>query len=270
MKRSKRLKRRGRAHRSNIKRPRAASIGARPVEQVPDFALLPNAHDQFAIDKLRSAPLGGLAVDLLIRNDPQRMPPLRDALVGIYFKAAEMRKLRRATRRQLSNATSALNLLEQAIIRLESVSNDGRDGLRMLVEGSPLDDEKGEKELSQFAAGCWKIRLDVASNMLALQGAIGAETKKPSTTGERRKRLRTLLDALASWWLSGGGKSLAPYVRANRRDGDRAIVHGRSGKFLSLAVALLCEVDVFKTSEVEAAVTNVHEARLTTKTKKVA
>ena len=38
--------------------------------------------------------------------------------------------------------------------------------------------------------------------------------------------------AAAQTALSGGGRSLAPYVKANRRDGDRAIVHGRSGKFL--------------------------------------
>ena len=72
------------------------------------------------------------------------------------------------------------------------------------------------------------------------------------------KGLRSLVEALASWWLAGGGKSLAPYVRANRRDSDRAVVHGRSGKFLGLTIALLCDVDVFsKNSEVEAAVTNV-------------
>jgi hypothetical protein len=98
--------------------------------------------------------------------------------------------------------------------------------------------------------------------MHALETIIIAECKKPINAGERRKRLRTLLETLASWWLSGGGRSLAPYVKANRRDGDRAIVHGRSGKFLSLAIALFCSVDAFKRSEVEAAVTNVHEARL--------
>jgi hypothetical protein len=98
--------------------------------------------------------------------------------------------------------------------------------------------------------------------MRALETTIIAECKKPINAGERRKRLRTLVETLAFWWLSGGGRSLAPYVRANRRDGDRAIVHGRSGKFLSLAIALFCGLDAFKRSEVEAAVTNVHEARL--------
>jgi hypothetical protein len=51
-------------------------------------------------------------------------------------------------------------------------------------------------------------------------------------------------------------------VKANRRDHGLAVVHGRSGKFLELAVALFCGVDAFKNSQVEAAVTNVYEAQL--------
>jgi len=224
--------------------------------------MLRNVHDHLAIDKLRSTPVGALAVDRLVRNDPQMVPLMRDALVEVYFKAAKARELSRATKRQISNAKSALNSLAQAIEYLERVSTDGRDGLRMLLEGPPLDDEKGEREVNQMASACWAIRLDVARSMHALQTTIIAESKKPINAGERRKRLRTLVETLASWWLAGGGTSLAPYVKANRRDGDHAIVHGRSGKFLRLAVALFCSVDAFKRSEVEAAVTNVHETRL--------
>lgn len=206
-----------------------------------------------------------LKVDLLVRNDPELVALLRNALAAVYFKAAEARKLRRATKRQLSNARSALICLKRAVQRLEAVSSDGRAGLRMLLEGAPLDDEKGEREVNEFAGNCWKIRLDIVPNVAALKSSIAAETQKLGAAGERQKRLRSLVGALASWWLAGGGKSLAPYVRANRRDGDRAVVHGRSGTFLGLAIALLCDVDVFKNSEVEAAVTNVHEARLATK-----
>ena len=236
---------------------------ARPVEKVSlDFLVLRNVHDHLAIDKLRSTPVGALAVDRLVRKDRQMVPLLRDALVEVYFKAAKARELSRATKRQISNAKSALNSLAQAIEYLERVSTDGRNGLRMLLEGPPLDDEKGEREVNQMASACWGIRLDVARSMHALQTTIIAESKKPINAGERRKRLRTLVETLASWWLAGGGTSLAPYVKANRRDGDRAIVHGRSGTFLRLAVALFCSVDAFKRSEVEAAVTNVHETRL--------
>jgi hypothetical protein len=96
---------------------------------------------------------------------------------------------------------------------------------------------------------------------VALQSAIKTEEKKQTNAGERRKRLRTLVDALADWWQSTGG-SLASTVDANRRDDGPAVVHGRHGRFLTLAVALFCNVDGFKKSEVEAAVTNVHEKRL--------
>jgi hypothetical protein len=268
MKRSKRLKRRGRTYKSDAKAASGSSsqnADASPVRSVPDFVLLPNAHDQFAIDRLRSAQVGCLKVDLFVRNDPELLALLRNALVAVYFRAAEVRKLRKATKRQLSNATSALSCLKRAVQRLEAVSSDGRDGLRMLLEGAPLNDEKGEREVNEFAGNCWTIRLDIVSNVVVLESSIAAETQKLGAAGERQKRLRSLIEALASWWLAGGGKSLAPCVRANRRDGDRAVVHGRSGRFLSLAIALLCDVDVFKNSEVEAAVTNVHEARLATK-----
>jgi hypothetical protein len=243
--------------RGSSKNARASAVG-----ELPDFALLPNAHDQLAIESLRSVPIGGLAVDQLVRNDPQMVRVLREELVDVYFKAATARELSKATRHQVSNAKSALTQLTRAIERLERVTSDGRDGLRMLLEASPLDDEKGEREVNQMSSACWSIRMDVARSMLSLQAAVATETKKPVKTGERRKRLRTLIDALASWWLSKGGKSLAPYVKANRRDGERAIVHGRSGKFLRLAIALFSNVDAFKRSEIEAAITNVHEARL--------
>ena len=128
---------------------------ARPADKVSlDFLMLRNVHDHFAIDKLRSTPIGGIAVDRLVRNDPQMVPLLRDALVEVYFKAAKARELSRATKRQISNAKSALNSLTQAIEYLERVSTDGRDGLRMLLEGRPLDDEKGEREVNQMASAC--------------------------------------------------------------------------------------------------------------------
>jgi len=131
----------------------------------------------------------------------------------------------------------------------------------MLLEGPPLDDKKGEREQNELASACWKIRMDVAKAGLALQSAIKTEEKKNPKAGERRKRLRTLVDALADWWQSAGG-SLASTVDANRRDGGPAVVHRRRGRFLTLAGALFCKVDVFKETEVVAAVTNVHEKRL--------
>jgi hypothetical protein len=227
----------------------------------PDFVFLPNAHDQFAIAKLRSAAVGQLAVDLLVRNDPQLVRQLREALVEVYLNAAKFRELRKATKLQISHARNADEHLAQALKHLEAVCTDGRDGLTRLLAASRLDDAKGEKEVGQFGAMAEAIRMDVIRNERALRSAIDAEVKKPGKGGERSKRLRTLIEALATWW-SSGGKSIAPYVKANRRDVGKAVVHGRSGEFLGLAIVLFCGVDVFKNTEVEAAVTNVHEALL--------
>jgi hypothetical protein len=178
----------------------------------------------------------------------------------MYFKAARTRQLSKATSNQLKNAKSAYSLLTQATEKLGKVSPDGRDGLLAALEGSPLNDTKGERERNEFASACSMIKSDVVRSFMALHTAIQTEQKKPPNAGERRKRLRTLVDALADGWQSAGRK-LGPTVVANRRDDGPAIVHGRRGDFLTLAVALFCKVDVFKETEVEAAVTNVHEKR---------
>jgi len=267
MKRSKRVAKRG----PNEPKPEAAPAAVPKgdamitVARLPDGVLLPNAHDHFAIDKLRSMPVGELPVDQLVRNHPELIRPLREALVEVYIQASTIRQQRSATRSQLRNAKSALLRLGQALNHLGDVSSDGRDGLHMLLEGSRLDDKKGENEQNSFAAACWGIRLDIAPSAHALRLAIDAEAKKPIIRGERQKRLRTLVDVLARWWIAGGGKSIAPYVRANRRDDGPAVVHGRSGMFLTLATLLLCNVDAFTPSEVEAAVTNVQERHSATK-----
>jgi hypothetical protein len=56
----------------------------------------------------------------LVRNDPQMVPLMGDALVAVY----KARELSRATKRQISNAKSALNSLAQAIEYLKRVSTD--------------------------------------------------------------------------------------------------------------------------------------------------
>jgi hypothetical protein len=270
MRRSKPQVRRGQKHKSPpalvLSRSREASKANSPPLP-PDFVFLANAHDQLAVTKLRSA-VGELAVDVLIRNHRQLIRQFREALVEVYLKAAQTRELRKATKRQIEHARSAEKYLTLAIRHLEALGTDGRDDLSRLLAGPPLDDAKGERERNHFEATTQAIRLDIAGIRQALQSAINAEVKKSTKSGERSKRLRTLIEALASWWLLGGGRSISPYVKANRRDDGPAVVHGRSGKFLELAVALFCGVDVFKKAEVEAAVTNVHEAQLKTKSRK--
>ena len=271
MRRSKRQVRRGQTHKSRprpaLRRSREASNAIAPPLP-PDFIFLPNRHDQSAIAKLRSAPVGQLAVDLLVRNDPQLIRQLREALVQVYFKAAQFRELRKATKPQFDHARSAQGHLTEAMKHLEAAGSDGRDDLSRLLVGPPLDDVKGERERNWFGATCDEIRLNIVPSRQALQFAIDAEMEKFGNGGERAKRLRTLVDALASWWSLGGARSIAPYVKANRRDDGPAVVYGRTGKFLDLAVALFCGVDAFKASEVEAAVTNVHEQRFTSKVRK--
>jgi hypothetical protein len=244
-----------------LRRSREASDATSPPLP-PDFIFLPNAHDLSAIAKLRSASVGELAIDLLIPNDPQSIHQLREAFVEVYFRAAQFRELRKATKRQFDHATKAERHLTEAMKHLGATGTDGRDGLTRLLAGPPLDDAKGERETNQFGATCETIRLNIVQSRQALQFAIDAETDKFGKGGERAKRLRTLVDVLAAWWSSGGGRSIAPHVKANRRDDGPAVVHGRTGKFLELAVALFCGVDVFKDTEVEAAVTNVHESQL--------
>jgi hypothetical protein len=234
--------------------PKAETSGAMPL-------IAPNVNDTLVIQILNTAAAGELAVDSLLLDSRQTVPELRAALVDVYWKAAKERQASKATKDQLKHAKSARSRLGLALKSLERVSTDGRDGLRMLLEGPPLDDNKGERELNGFASECWKIRLVLAQTCLALESAICRENNKRSNAGERRKRLRTLVEALGDWWQSIGG-SLASTVDANRLDDGSAVVHGRHGSFLGLAVTLFCKIDVFKETEVVSAVTNVHEARL--------
>jgi hypothetical protein len=93
----------------------------------PDFVFLPNAHDQFAVAKLRSAPIGKLAIDRLIQDDPQLAAKLREALIQVYLNAAQTRELHKATKRQIGHARSAHKHLTHVLTHLEAVSTDGRD-----------------------------------------------------------------------------------------------------------------------------------------------
>ena len=72
---------------------------------------MPNTHDQIAIDKLRSGPVGELAVDRFMRNNAQMIPVFREAMVGVYLNAAKAREQSKAKKGQLTKAKSALNRL---------------------------------------------------------------------------------------------------------------------------------------------------------------
>jgi hypothetical protein len=118
--------------------------------------ILRSTHDHFVVQALQTTPVGELAVDPLVRDATQAVPALRSVLSDVYLNAALAREMSKATRDQLKNARSTLSQLARVVKNLEKISTDGREGLRMLLEGSPLDDEKGERELNELASACWK------------------------------------------------------------------------------------------------------------------
>jgi hypothetical protein len=132
LRRLKRQVHRGRTSKSRPVRvvdPARKDSNAISPPQPPDFVFLPNAHDQFAVAELRSAPIGKLVIDRLIQDDPQLAAKLREALIQVYLNAAQIRELRKATKRQIGHARSAHKHLTHVLTRLEAVSTDGRDGL---------------------------------------------------------------------------------------------------------------------------------------------
>lgn len=232
---------------------------------------LPNMQDNLVVQTLSTAKIGDLPVDQFGRwlckdgTSPRERDviALRLALIRVYLAAANARRYTRATRAQLKSAQAALSSLLSAIEQIDQVRPPRQRGLQALF-GSPIDDPKGLDELTDFGSRCSKIKTDIVPIMMDLSGTIEAETAKPkaNTAGERKKRLRTLVEALANWWRSATGKSLAPYVHAKRLDHRPAFVVGRSGEFIELAQAVFSNIDEFKKSEVISAVTNVHESQL--------
>jgi hypothetical protein len=227
--------------------------------------------DDFVVQALSTAKIGDLPVDQFGRwlckagASPRKshVVALRLALIRVYFTAANVRLYARATQAQLKLAQAALTSLLNATEQLGEVRPLRQRGLQALF-GSPMDDPKGLDELNDFGSRCSKIKMDIVPTMMDLSRTIEVETAKPkaSTAGERKKRLRTLVEALADWWQPVTGKSIAPYVHAKRLDHRPAFVVGRRGHFIELAQAVFSSIDEFKKSEVISAVTNVHESQL--------
>jgi hypothetical protein len=226
----------------------------------------PNLQDRLVVERLSKEPLSSLSVDEsagLLRNDgkPQNaenVRALRVALILVYVRAGTVRKEARATKGQIANAQKALNSATKTLKLLERVRVGKQRGLQSAF-GSAVDDIAGLEETNDFEGACQQIRLEMAPHILNLQRAIEIQKLKRSQVGERKKRLRILTESLAKWWVSEIGTSIAPYVRAKRLDGGKALLLGREGQFLSLAIALFCQTDRFKESEVISAVTSVHK-----------
>ena len=231
--------------------------------------------DNLAIQTLAQHSIGSLDIDRLghllskdgTPSDDNQVIDLRLALMRVYFKSAKSRLVAKATKGQIKSAKAALASLGNATKQLDQAKPPRQRGLQGIF-GSPSDDPKGLDELNEFGSTCSQIKLDAAGIMVALGRAIDLEMKKPKLghAGERKKRLRTLVEALARWWKSLDG-SLAPYVQAKRLDHRPAFVLGRRGPFIDLAAATFCKIDEFKESEVIAAVTNVYESQLASRAK---
>src|SRR5262249_53089082 len=271
------------AHRRRVQNRRSARATTRrslAPQSVPKtttgrtrfLILLPNEQDDAVIDRLSSASFGDLPVDQFSRflredghcDDDQSIATLRRALIQEYVDAARARHGARAAESQIEVAHAALTSLKTAVIRLGEVRSIRQRGIGGLL-GRPLDDIKGLDELNEFGSKCWKIQLDLVPIAQALDELTTAETAKPkpSERGERKKRLRVLVEELAKWWTSTTNRSMAAYVQAKRVDHRPAFVLGRRGDFVELALALFCEIDKFKSSEVISAITNVHESSQT-------
>jgi hypothetical protein len=232
--------------------------------------LLPNEHDNAVIRRLSTASLGSLPVDQFSRllrkdgrgDDRQTIATLRSMLIRVYFLAADTRHRARAAQWQIDLAQRALASVKTAVTGLGEVRPKRQRGVSGSF-GSPLDDIKGADELNEFVSSCWQLQLDLVPIAQALDHLITAEITKPRSSGrgERKKRLRILVEELAKWWSSATKRSIAPYVWAKRLDHAPAIVVARSGEFVELAQALFYEVDEFTPSEVISAITNVHESQ---------
>jgi hypothetical protein len=229
-----------------------------------------NRQDAVVTEKLRRAPPSSLSVDrfacVLYNGGPasdEEIERLRARLIEIYINSARARLEAKAAqawlrsgRKALSHLTKALKVLNQVRPALQ---REFGPALEYAFGFSP-DDPKGEHESNNFGAHCHRIRLEMVPHVMNLQHLIRSEEAKKRIG--RKQRLRILVDLLADWWMAETGKSVAPYVVANRRDGDTAVVHGLKGEFLSLAIALFGEIDRFKESEINSAVVNMYNDRL--------
>jgi hypothetical protein len=167
---------------------------------------LSNMRDYFIVQKLSSEKIGDLPVDRFARLFCKDGSPLgeshiielRLALIQVYFAATNVRRYVRATRNQVKSAQAALTSLTNATKQLDQVRPPRQRGLQGAL-GSPMDDPKGVDELNDFGSRCSELSMDIVPIMMALTRAIETEktNPKPTTAGERKKRLRTLVEALA-------------------------------------------------------------------------
>src|SRR5437660_12632281 len=104
---------------------------------------------------------------------------------------------------------------------------------------------KGADELNEFGSRCWQLQIDLVPIAQALDHLITAEITRPrsSERGERKKRIRILVEERAKWWSPATKRSISPYVRPQRLQPWPALVVARSGVYVDLAQAPLYGVE---------------------------
>lgn len=237
----------------------------RPVPLPP--ACLANDYDNSAIEQLRAAPSGTLELDryaqFLIDRPPSdkvAIAALRGGVIEVYGDAARARVQARAGKETFRSAEAGLISLWKAVRHLEDAQPQHSRGLRG-VFALPADDPKGLDEVTAFSAACSQARSQIIRIVMDLDIAVRTEKAKPSTRGERKKRLRILTEGLAAWWIRVTGKRIAPYVQTKPWEKGRTFIARRSGTFVEFAVSVLTGIDRFTRAEVISAVTNVYEQR---------
>lgn len=235
------------------------------AELVPRY---PNNQDGIVLERLCNAPLSTLPTDEFAPAVYKGVTPqkedsivaLRLALAQVYIRTISIRFNAKAIGKHITSGNRAATSLMQAIHHLSAVEPFPSWGSNAAL-AAPCQDPKGLLEARSFNQACWDVKLSVVSTLMRLIKTLDQEEQKFASNGERKKRLRILVEGLADWWESTGG-SIAPYVKAKRRDNAPSVVIGRFGDFASLSIAVFCKLDDFSESEVLATITNVHKARL--------
>jgi hypothetical protein len=133
---------------------------------------------------------------------------------------------------------------------------------------------KGAAQRNEIVDVCNEILArGLPESIVKLEASLTREKAKPPRSGGRKKRLRSLVEALADWWNARYGSfpkitartsKVCDAKSSEKREAEtskkREIV-AHEGPFLDLARALFCRVDEFNDTDVVATVQNVINAR---------
>jgi hypothetical protein len=212
-----------------------------------------NERDLDVVEKLLTAGPDSQMIDALAPGSPE---PLSVNIALVYLNAALARHGDIATKNQIRWAEQALSSLKRAHDRLLRIVPPGSNTLAAAL-GDIAKDLKGLDEPNEFSGVCSEILArGLAGAIFTLQAALDHEAAKPRRVGERRKRLRSLVEALAAWWNTSRGEKPAITPELQRTSKRRVLV-GLQGEFLDLARAVFCRLDNFNDSEVTATVQDV-------------